>query len=414
MNVAIIGAGPAGLMVADVLSQAGLTIDLYDQMPSPGRKFLMAGRGGLNLTHSEPLWQFQSRYGAASARLSPLLDSYGPEDLVAWCQTLGQPTFVGSSGRVFPKSMKASPLLRAWLTRLKDQHVALHLRHGWKGWDAVGDLQFSTPAGTVSVPRPSATVLALGGASWPRLGSDGGWTTLLAGLGSHIARWQPANCGVTVDWSDLFKSRFAGQPLKAIALSIGEIGLRSEVVVTDHGLEGPGIYELLPQIREQLAIAAAVCMTLDLRPDSRLDDLAARLDRPAVGASLASRLRRDIGLSPLQANLLRESLRGVALPDRAVDLARLIKALPIAVTGTSSLDRAISSAGGLAFDALAPDFSLKALPDVYACGEMLDWEAPTGGYLLQACFTTAVHVARTILQKNAGRADPSGAELDGA
>jgi uncharacterized flavoprotein (TIGR03862 family) len=393
-TVAVIGGGPAGLMAAEVLSAGGAAVTVYEKAPTLGRRLLMAGRGGLNLTHSEDFDAFVARYGGAAARLRPMLEAFPPSALRAWADGLGQATFVGSSGRVFPRALKASPLLRAWLARLAGQGVALRPRHAWTGWDAAGALTFAAEAGPVVV-RPDATVLALGGASWPRLGADGSWAGLLAARGVEVAPFHPANMGVDIAWSEVFRARFAGQPLKGLALTAGRRRVRGEAVVTGYGLEGGGVYALSAALRDTVAAEGRARLYLDLRPDQKEDALAIRLRaarRP--GQSLANTLRRA-GLSPLEVGLLREA-HGPALGD-AGSLAAKIKGAPLPVTGVQGLARAISSAGGVAFEALGDGLELKALPGVFVAGEMLDWEAPTGGYLLQACFATGAAAGREIL-----------------
>ncbi|MFG1391805.1 BaiN/RdsA family NAD(P)/FAD-dependent oxidoreductase [Xanthobacter agilis] len=383
--IAIIGAGPAGLMAAELLSAAGAAVSVFERMPSPARKFLMAGRGGLNLTHGEALPRFLSRYGAAAGRLEPALAAFTPDDLRAWAEGLGEPTFVGTSGRVFPRSFKASPLLRAWLRRLAGQGVMLHTRHHWQGWDGAGRLRFATPDGDVMV-APAATLLALGGASWPRLGADGGWAALLRARGVEVHDFRPANMGVKIAWSELFRARFAGVPLKRIAVTCGSAQVRGEAVVTETGLEGGAIYAVSGPVREALAAGGAT-LHIDLRPDLDTTALAARLAAAPAKLSFANLLRKAAGLSPAAAGVLREAMGGTR-PADAGALARLIKAAPLAVIGTGDLSRAISSAGGIAWDAVDADFQLRPVPGVFVAGEMLDWEAPTGGYLLQACLST--------------------------
>jgi len=388
-TAAIIGAGPAGLMAAETLSAGGVAVTVYDRMPSVGRKFLMAGRGGLNLTHSESLDKFVARYGAAATHLRPMLEAFPPSALIDWANTLGADTFTGSSGRIFPKAMKASPLLRAWLDRLNRQNVQFRLRHDWRGWSE-GALRFQTPAGDVAETH-DVTVLALGGASWPRLGADGGWTTLLADKGVEIAKLRPANMGFNVGWSELFRTRFAGQPLKNVTLRLGHHTARGDAMITRYGIEGGAVYALSSALRDALAITNPITLDIDLRPDLSQQQIASRLARPQGKESRANYLRKSIGLSPMETNLLRET--GTP-PER-------LKSIALAITGHQPIARAISTAGGISFDALDDTLMLKAVPNVYAIGEMLDWEAPTGGYLLQACFSTAVFAARAILTRTA-------------
>ena len=388
-TAAVIGAGPAGLMAAETLSAGGVAVTVYDRMPSVGRKFLMAGRGGLNLTHSERLDMFLARYGAASAHLRPMLEAFPPLALIDWADTLGAHTFTGSSGRIFPKAMKASPLLRAWLGRLDRQNVRFRLRHDWRGWSD-GALRFHTPAGDVA-DAPDVTVLALGGASWPRLGADGGWTTLLAEKGVEIAKLRPANMGFDVAWSELFRTRFAGQPLKNVTLRLGHHTARGDAMITRYGIEGGAVYALSSVLREALAGASPIILDLDLRPGLSQQQIAGRLARPRGKDSLANYLRKSAGLSPMETNLLRET--GTP-PDR-------LKSIAVMLTGHQPAARAISTAGGISFDALDDTLMLKAMQGTYAIGEMLDWEGPTGGYLLQACFSTAVFAARAILTRMA-------------
>ena len=390
-TIAVIGAGPAGLMTADILSAAGLKVTVYDRMPSVARKLLIAGRGGLNLTHSEPLDRLKTRYGAAAARLAPIIDAFPPQALIAWAEALGQPTFVGSSGRVFPETLKASPLLRAWLARLKAQGVEIKTRHDWQGWTEAGNLIFAN--GTA---KADATILALGGASWPRLGSNGAWVDILAKQGVPITPLRPANMGFTVAWSDPFR-RFEGEPLKGIALTFNGCTVRGEAMITKTGIEGGALYALSADLREAIAGQGTATPTIDLRPDITQADLTAKLSRPRGSDSLSNFLRKAINLAPVAINLLRET-HGTPAADAAA-LAAQIKAAPIRLTGTQPIDRAISTAGGIKLEALDEDLMLRALPNVYAVGEMLDWEAPTGGYLLQATFATAATAARAILRK---------------
>jgi uncharacterized flavoprotein (TIGR03862 family) len=399
-QVAVVGGGPAGLMAAEVLARGGAGVTVFDRMPSVGRKLLLAGRGGLNLTHSEELERFLTRYGDAEPRLRPAIEALSPTYVRAWCEELGQETFVGSSGRVFPKSMKASPLLRAWLRRLAAEGVMFKLRHHWRGWDDDGDLVLASPQGNVAV-RPHATVLALGGASWPRLGSDGGWVAALAERGIAVAPLQPANCGFTVRWSDVFADRFEGQPLKPIALSFGGRSVRGEALITRTGLEGQGIYALSAALREAIATSGETMLQIDLRPGSTCAALEHRLGVPRAKQSLSTFLRKATGLSPASIGLLQET--AIASSTRLADLgpaalAALIKAVPVRLVGTAPITRAISTAGGVAFDGIDEHFMLRHRPGTFVAGEMLDWEAPTGGYLLQAAFATGAAAGRGALQ----------------
>jgi uncharacterized flavoprotein (TIGR03862 family) len=388
LHVAVIGGGPAGLAAAETIAEGGAQVTVYDAMPSVGRKFLLAGRGGLNLTHSEPLDRFLGRYGAARRRLEPAIRGFDPGHLRAWAAGLGQETFVGSSGRVFPTAFKASPLLRAWLARLAGLGVTIAPRHRWHGWSAGGELVFSTPAGEHAVPA-DATVLSLGGASWPRLGSDGGWVDLLRDRGIAVTPLEPANGGFEVAWSPIMRDRFAGEPLKGIALSFEGVTVRGEAIVTRSGLEGGAIYALSGRLRDALASGGDAVLRIDLKPDVPTETVAARLQRSRPGESLSNRLRKAAGLPPVATALMREAA-GPALPADAEALASLVKNVPLRLTGMRPLDRAISSAGGIAFDELDDRLMLKRLPGVFAAGEMLDWEAPTGGYLLQACWATGI------------------------
>ncbi|MSP49635.1 MAG: TIGR03862 family flavoprotein [Alphaproteobacteria bacterium] len=385
-------------MAAEVVSAAGRPVILYERMGTPGRKLLMAGRGGLNLTHSEPLEPFLRRYGAASAWLRPILEAFPPQALVAWAEGLGQPTFVGSSGRVFPRALKASPLLRAWLARLAARDVRLRTRHDWRGWSAAGALVFRVDGQEVEVARPAATVLALGGASWPRLGSTGDWTAILGQCGVAVTPLGPANCGVDVAWSPAFRGRFAGQPLKPAAFSFAGRTIRGEAVVTGYGLEGGAVYALSAALREAIAETGGAVLEIDLSPDLPADRLIAKLDRPSRGQSRSTFLRKAISLSPVAINLLREA-HGGGLADDPAGLARQIKAVPVALTGLQPLERAISTAGGVALAAVDDGLGLRNVPDVFVAGEMLDWEAPTGGYLLQATLAAGVAAATAELAR---------------
>ncbi len=379
-------------MAAETLARGGVAVTVIDRMPTLGRKLLMAGRGGLNLTHTEPLPRFLSRYGAARRVLEPAINAMPPESLVQWCQDLGQPTFTGSSGRVFPKAMKASPLLRAWLHRLESLGVGVQLRWRWTGWDDAGGLLFQTPDGP-QVLSPDATVLALGGASWPRLGSDGGWAAAMGRV--QVVPLRPANCGFAVPWSGVFRKRFEGEPLKRIALHFGPDTVRGEAVVTAAGIEGGAVYALSSKLRDALDRNETVILHIDLRPDVTHAELAARLGSPRGGASLSSFLRKAGGLPPVGVGLVQEALHAGAPPG---DLTALVKAVPIRLTAPSPIARAISTAGGIALDELDANFMLLRRPGVFAAGEMLDWEAPTGGYLLQGAFSSGAAAGAGVLR----------------
>jgi len=397
-DVAVIGAGPAGLMAAEVLADAGLRVAVYDAMPSVGRKFLLAGKGGLNLTHSEPLEAFLGRYGARRSPLEPMLRSFGPTELCAWAQGLGVATFVGTSGRVFPTDLKAAPLLRAWLHRLRAAGVVFHMRHRWVGWNAGCDLRFETPSGERAVAPPAA-VLALGGASWARLGSDGAWVSLLAAQGVPVAPLRPANCGFDVGrtlagpgdggWSEYFRSRFAGQPLKPVALAFAEAGFarQGEFVVTETGVEGSLVYAASGAIRDAMAARGEATVHLDLLPGRDTSSVLREVTHPRGPRSLATHLKSRLGITGVKAALLHELLPREVLHDGG-RLAAALKALPLVLARARPLDEAISSAGGVPFEALDAGLMLRAKPGVFVAGEMLDWEAPTGGYLLTACLST--------------------------
>ena len=378
-------------MAAEVASAAGLRVDLYDAMPSVGRKFLMAGKGGLNLTHAEPVESFLSRYGTRRGQLESWIAGFGPEALRDWARGLGVDTFIGSSGRVFPAGMKAAPLLRAWLHRLRAAGVRLHMRHRWCGWEEGGGMRMATPQGAQAL-RADAVVLALGGGSWARLGSTGAWVPLLAVRGVRVEALRPANCGFDVGWSPHFSARYAGHPVKPVVLShAGPDGVESrqqgEFVVTADGVEGGLIYALSARLRDEIEATGAARLRLDLAPGIDLARLVQELSRGRGSGSMANHLRRRAGIDGVKAGLLRELLASEEFKDPE-RLAAAIKALPLRLIAPRPLDEAISSAGGVAFEALDERLMLRSLPGVFCAGEMLDWEAPTGGYLLTACFAS--------------------------
>ncbi len=390
--IAIIGGGPAGLRAAELLGEAGCAVTIYDHKPSVGRKLLMAGRGGLNLTHSEPVAEFLKKYGAAEPLMARAFDLCAPNDVTAWCHDLGFKTFVGSSGRIYPECMKTSPLLRAWLKKLNTLGVRFALRHRWTGWS--GDaLTFETDHGSTTV-QADATLIALGGASWPHLGSDGGWADIFHAHGIALSPFRPANCGFAVAWSDIFRERHAGAPLKPVTLSFAGHSKRGEIMITAMGVEGSLIYAFGPALRDEIEASGKAVITLDLRPDLTKDALLKRLSAPRGRQTRSNHLRKAAGLSSVAASLLREGARD--LPPDPTALAARIKALPLTLIAAGPLKRAISTAGGVRFDALTEDLMLKAKPGVFVAGEMLDWEAPTGGYLLQGCFSTAALAAKGI------------------
>jgi uncharacterized flavoprotein (TIGR03862 family) len=403
--VVVVGAGPAGLMVAERLSAAGVAVEVHDRMPSPARKLLMAGRGGLNLTHSEPLDRFPARYGEAAPGVMDWLSRFGPQDLRDWADGLGAETFVGSSGRVFPRAMKASPLLRAWLKRLQDQGVTLHSGSRWIGLED-GAPVFEQAGERRRIPA-RALVVATGGASWPRLGSDGQGRDVLADLGVPGTGFRPANVGARLDWSKEFIAAHAGQPLKAVALTLERRRVRGEAMVTRYGLEGGAIYDLGPELRRALTRAEGgdgpARLYIDLRPSETAEVLAARLAKAPPSLSRANRLRRAARLRPVELALLRQA---PPLPPGADDraLAERLKGVPLTITGLQGLERAISSAGGIDRAALTPSMMIASHPGLFVAGELLDWEAPTGGYLLQAVMASGVVVADGVLDWIAGAA----------
>lgn len=385
-SIVVIGGGPAGLMAAEAASGHGFKVEVYDSMASVGRKFLLAGKGGLNLTHAEPREAFLSRYGSRQTRLQPVIEAFGPEVLRDWAWDLGVPTFTGSSKRVFPVDQKAAPLLRSWLRRLRKAGVVFHVNHRWLGWNEAGALRFATPHGERPVSA-EAVVLAMGGGSWARLGSDGAWVPLLADRGVEVAELRPSNCGFDVDWSEHFRNRHAGQPIKTVAANTPEGPRLGEFVITGHGVEGHLIYALSPSLRDGLADRGEAVLQLDLAPGRDARKLAADLAKPRGSASWSKHLRRQAGLEGAKAGLLRElaTEEELADPER---LAAAIKSLPLKLLAPRPIDEAISSAGGVAFEDLDENLMIRKLPGVFCAGEMLDWEAPTGGYLLTACFAT--------------------------
>jgi uncharacterized flavoprotein (TIGR03862 family) len=414
-RVAVIGGGPAGLMAAEVLADGGAQVDLFDGMPSVGRKFLLAGRGGLNLTHSEATTKLVARYAERSADLRPAIEAFDGTAIRAWAAGLGIQTFVGTSGRVFPSDMKAAPLLRAWLHRLRAAGVRVHTRHRWTGWSEDGALRFTTPGGEIT-HSADATLLALGGASWVRLGSDGAWVPWLQQRGVDVARLVPANCGFDVaptasgrgGWSDHLRQRFAGQPLKTVAARLPEDTWTQpgEFVVTDTGIEGSLVYAFSARLRDRIASQGHAELVVDLLPQHSADQVLAETRRPRGPRSLSTHLKSRLGIAGLKMALLHELLAPGELAD-AAQLAQALKALPIPLVRTRPLDEAISTAGGVRFEALDPHGMLRALPGVFCAGEMLDWEAPTGGYLLTACLATGRAAAQGALQWLATRTIPA-------
>ncbi|HKG54450.1 MAG TPA: TIGR03862 family flavoprotein [Anaerolineales bacterium] len=405
-SVAIIGGGPAGLMAAEVISGQGVKVDVYDSMPSLGRKFLLAGKGGLNITHSEPFERFVSRYGERRANLEPLLNVFGPEEVREWVHGLGIDTFVGTSGRVFPVGMKASPLLRAWLQRLSDSGVSFHLRHKWAGWlsdkrstpqsgSVDKSLHFVNPEGEVAI-KADATVLALGGGSWARLGSDGAWTSWLRDAGAEVRPLRPSNCGFEVAWTPHFRERFEGQPIKSVVLSFESFHQQGEFIVTKEGVEGSLIYAASALLRDEIEARGKAVMILDLAPDRSHEWLVERLSRSRGSRSMASHLEKMVSIKGVKAGLLREFLSKEDFWN-VQPLAHFIKNLPIPLIATRPLDEAISSAGGVTFESLDEHLMLRSMAGVFCAGEMLDWEAPTGGYLITACMASGYAAGQGVL-----------------
>jgi uncharacterized flavoprotein (TIGR03862 family) len=385
-TVAVIGGGPAGLMASEIISAHSVKVDVYDSMPSVGRKFLMAGKSGLNITHSDPFDVFVSRYGKRQKQIEPLLKNFGAKELREWVHSFGIETFIGTSGRVFPTGMKASPLLRAWLSRLNASNVTFHLRHKWTGFLHDNSLHFLTPDGKVTV-KTDAVVLALGGGSWSRLGSDGAWVPWLMQAGAEVEPLRPSNCGFEVEWSPHFREKYDGHPIKSVILSFEEFHQQGEFIVTKEGVEGSLIYAASGLMRDEIYANGKAVLNLDLKPDRTLEWLKEKLSRPHGKRSLASYLEKTLGIKGVKAGLLREFVPKEDFTN-SERLAEFIKALPVPLVRTSPLDEAISSAGGVTFESLDEHLMLKNMPGVFCAGEMLDWEAPTGGYLLTACFSS--------------------------
>lgn len=396
----VIGGGPAGLIAAELLARGGVAVTVYDHMPSVARKFLLAGRGGMNITHSEPIETFVERYGTAAPRLRGALEQFGPDELRGWCAELGEPTFVGSSGRVFPKSFRSTPLLRAWLRRLDQLGVQFAMRSRWSGWAADGSHRFVGADGVEFLVSSDVSVFALGGASWPRVGSDGGWVAEFERAGIVVNRLRPANVGLRVGWTPAFVERHHGQPLKNITVSVlsdnDRVVVRGDPIVTRDGLEGGPIYAVSAAVRDALDRHGACELALDLRPDQSEQQIAERLARRRPKDSTSNWLRRSLGLHPAMTGVLREATAN-RLPTDAAEMASLVKQAIVRVADTMPIDRAISTAGGVAFSEVDHSLMLLGRPGTFIVGEMLDWEAPTGGYLLQACFSTGVIAARAAL-----------------
>ena len=391
LKAVVIGGGPAGLMAAEVLATGGAQVDLYDAMPSLGRKFLMAGKGGLNLTHAEAHEPFLARYGARRPNIEPLVNGFGPDALREWVRGLGVETFVGTSGRIFPTGMKAAPLLRKWLHRLREAGARFHVRHRWLGWNGDGALRFALPQGEHSV-RADVVVLALGGGSWARLGSDAAWVPLLEQRGVRIAPLQPANCGFDIGWSEHFRTRFAGQPLKSVVASFTDSAgvthrRQGECIITDTGIEGGLVYALCAPLRDEIAAKGSAVVNLDLLPGRESQRVLAEITHPRGAKSLSTHLQSRLGIKDVKAGLLREVVPKADITD-PVRLAAALKALPLRLVAARPIDEAISTAGGVVFEALDEQLMIRAMPGVFCAGEMLDWEAPTGGYLLTACFAS--------------------------
>ncbi|MDP3619660.1 MAG: TIGR03862 family flavoprotein [Ramlibacter sp.] len=397
-QVVVIGGGPSGLMAAEVLAQAGVKVDVYDAMPSVGRKFLLAGKGGLNLTHSEPFEPFLSRFGTRAASVEPWLRAFGAQQVRDWAAALGVTTFVGTSGRVFPADMKSAPLLRAWLHRLRAAGVQFHMRHRFTGWTEGGDLKFESPSGEVQA-QSDATILAMGGASWPQLGSDGAWAPLLQARGVEVAPLLPANCGFDVrgGWSDYFRTRFEGQPFKSVAIRVGAFHRQGEFVATATGVEGSLIYAASAILRDAIRVNGSATFELDLLPSRTPEQVAAEVAHPRGSRSLASHLKGRLSLDGIKLAVLHELIpkEEITQPAR---LAAAIKSIPITVVAARPVQEAISTAGGVTFGAMDASLMLDRAPGVFCAGEMLDWEAPTGGYLLTASLASGRAAAQGALQ----------------
>ncbi len=402
-SATVVGGGPAGLMAAEVLATSGVAVTVFEHMPSVGRKLLLAGRSGLNITHSETFADLLARYGNGADRLGPALMAFGQQELRSWCESLGESTFVGSTGQVFPASFRATPLLRAWLDRLTHVGVTIETRHRWLGWGTTADgrietrqLVFSRWDGSTVEVTSDATLLALGGASWPRVGSDGGWVDAFRRAGVKVSDLRPANCGIRIDWTDYFTSRFEGTPLKNVAIGVSGTSVRGDATITRQGMEGGPVYIQSATIRDAIDRHGRCAVSVDLHPDLSVERLTERLARRRPKDSLATSLRRTIELTSVAASLLREAT-GNRIPTDPAELATLVKAVPLTVEAMMPIERAISTAGGVRLDEVDDSFMLHRLPGTFVAGEMLDWEAPTGGYLLQASFSTAVAAARGAL-----------------
>ena len=402
-SATVVGGGPAGLMAAEVLATAGVAVTVFEHMPSVGRKLLLAGRSGLNITHSGSFDDLLARYGSGADRLCPALTAFGQHELRSWCESLGESTFVGSTGQVFPASLRATPLLRAWLDRLTHVGVRIETRHRWLGWGTTADGRieaqrsvFSRSDGSTVEITSDATVMALGGASWPRVGSDGGWVDAFRGAGVEVSDLRPANCGIRIDWTDHFKERFEGAPLKNIAIGVNGRSVRGDATITRQGMEGGPVYLQSATIRDTIDRHGHCAVSVDLHPDLSVERLTERLARRRPKDSLATSLRRTIELTSIAASLLRDAT-GNRIPTDPTELAALVKAVPLTVEAMMPIERAISTAGGVRLAEVDDSFMLRRLPGTFIAGEMLDWEAPTGGYLLQASFSTAVAAARGAL-----------------